>query len=91
MRRTEHGEERHEEKERPTGEAARDKAESNEIYSDVETNFFVFVGERGRTHIFTSENLHHTSFRTTKQNRIEREDSGKWERISRDELPEKLR
>lgn len=91
MKRTEHGEERHEEKERLTSEAVKDKAESSEIYSDVKTNYYVFVGERGRTHVFTESGLHHTSFRTTKQNRIEREESSKWERISREQLPEKLK
>lgn len=91
MKRTEHAEERYEEKERPASEAAKDKTKSNEIYLDIETGYYVFVGERGGTHIFTSENLHHTSFRTTRQNRLEREDSGKWERISRNELPEKLK
>ena len=91
MKRTEHGAERRGEKERPTAEAAVDKAQSNEIYLDIETNYYVFIGERGRTHVFTSENLHHTSFRTTKQNRFERENSGKWERIVREDLPEKLK
>ena len=50
-----------------------------EIYLDIETGYYVFVGMRGRTHIFTIENLHHTSFRTTKYNRFERQISGKWE------------
>lgn len=91
VERTEHGEKRHEEKERPTSEADEDKAESSEIYLDIETGYYIFVGGKGRTHIFTNENLHHTSFRTTKQNRLEREISGKWERISREDLPEKLK
>lgn len=90
MKRTEHGEERHEEKERPTNEAAKDKAESNEIYLDIETGYYVFVGSKGRTHVFTIEGLHHTSFRTTQRNRLEREESGKWERISRENLPDDL-
>lgn len=34
MKRTEHGEVRHEEKERPTGEAASDKFDSSEIYME---------------------------------------------------------
>ena len=89
--RTQHGEERHEDEERPTSEALRDKAETTEIYFDIESGYYVFVGSRGRTHIFTIENLHHTSFRTTKRNRFERQISGKWEIVSPDDLPEKLK
>lgn len=89
--RTLHGEERHEEETRPTSEALRDKAVTKEIYLDVESGYFVFVGERGRTHVFTIENQHHTSFRTTKHNRIERQTSGKWEMVSRENLPGKLK
>jgi len=91
MKRTSHGEERHAEEARPTSEALKDKAESNEIYLDVETGYYVFVGWRGRTHIFTAENLHHTSFRTTKYNRLERQMSGKWEIVLREDLPDTLK
>jgi len=89
--RTSHGEERHEDESRPTSEAFSDKAETNEIYLDIESGYYVFVGERGRTHIFTVENSHHTSFRTTKRNRLQRQTSGKWEIISREDLPENLK
>lgn len=88
---TSHGEQRHEDESRPTSEALRDKAETNEIYFDIESGYYVFVGSRGRTHIFTVENLHHTSFRTTKHNRFERQKSGKWEIILREDLPEILK
>ena len=54
VKRTEHGEERHEDESRPTSEGLQDKAETNEIYLDIETGFYVFVGMRGRTHIFTA-------------------------------------
>jgi hypothetical protein len=91
VERTEHGEERHEDESRPTSEALKDKSESSEIYLDVETGYYIFVGERGRTHIFTVENQHHTSFRTTQKNRFERQSNGKWERIERSNLPEKLK
>jgi hypothetical protein len=64
--RTPHGEERHEGGERPTAEAAQDKGSANEIYLDVESGLYVFVGARGRTHIFTEDGEHQTSFRTTK-------------------------
>ena len=57
----------------------------------IETDFYVFVGERGRTHIFTAESLHHTSFRTTQKNRLECQFDGKWERIKWEDLPEELK
>jgi len=91
MERTEHGDERHEDIERPTGEAERDKATASEIYFDIESSLYVFVGDKGRTHIFTADNLHHTSFRTTKRNRIERQEKGKWERIEAADLPDNLK
>ncbi len=91
MERTEHGAERHEDIERPTSEAERDKAAASEIYFDIESSLYVFVGDKGRTHIFTVEGLHHTSFRTTKRNRIERLEAGKWEHIERADLPENLK
>jgi hypothetical protein len=89
--RTTHGEQRHEEGDRPTSEAAADKANSNEIYEDIESGHYVFIGARGRTHVFTADGQHHTSFRTTQANRQRRMSEGKWERISRDELPEELK
>jgi len=91
MKRTSHGDEKHAEELRPTSEAAIDKIESKEIYLDIETGYYVFVGAKGRTHIFTPENLHHTSFRTTKHNRLERQTTGKWERIRNEYLPEELK
>jgi hypothetical protein len=91
MARTPHGESRHAEFDRPAQEAANDKTTAAEIYLDVESGYYVFVGARGRTHVFTSEGLHHTSFRTTKRNRLERQSSGKWERVERHELPNTLR
>ncbi len=91
VERTEHGEERHEDIERPTSEAEQDKAAASEIYFDIESEYYVFVGEKGRTHIFTLKGLHHTSFRTTKRNRLERRQSGKWEKVDRSNLPEDLK
>lgn len=91
VKRTEHGEQRHEEIERPTSEAEQDKAATSEIYFDIESEYYVFVGEKGRTHIFTAEGLHHTSFRTTKRNRSERLETGKWETIYRSDLPDDLK
>ena len=91
VKRTEHGEQRHDEIERPTSEAEQDKAAASEIYFDIESEYIVFVGEKGRTHIFTAKGEHHTSFRTTKRNRLERKETGKWEIINRAELPEDLK
>ena len=91
MERTTHGEERHEDESRPTSGAAKDKSEATEIYFDVETSYYIFVGMRGRTHIFTAENSHHTSFPTTQKNRFERQISGKWERVERENLPKEVK
>ena len=89
-KRTLHGEERHADAGRPTSEALSDKATASEIYLDAETGYYVFIGARGRAHIFTIEGSHHTSFRATQHNRKRRVDEGKWERIERDKLPESL-
>ncbi len=91
MEKTPHGKKRHEDEERPTSEVFKDKTEATEIYFDVETDYYIFVGACGRMHIFTRENMHHTSFRTTQRNRVERQMSGKWERVERENLPEKLK
>ena len=91
MKRTFHGKERHADAGRPTSEAENDRATAIEIYLDVESAYYIFIGARGRTHIFTADGLHHTSFRTTQRNRSARQESGKWERIERSELPEMLK
>ena len=80
-KRTPHGEERARKVSRPTEEAFRDKANPKEIYEDIKTGNFIFVGKNGRTHVFTSDGKHHTSFRTTSSNRRSRENSGRWRRI----------
>ncbi|MDQ3256483.1 MAG: hypothetical protein M3R15_21780 [Acidobacteriota bacterium] len=89
--RTPHGEERHADADRPTSEAARDKAATNEVYRDAESDNYVFVGARGRTHVFTARGQHHTSFRTTRTNRDNRVNDGKWERIERADLPDEVK
>lgn len=91
VKRTSHGEGRHEGGERPTAEAARDKAAAHEIYKDVESGFYVFLGPRGRTHVLTRGGEHHTSFRTVAANRRRRLDEGRWERVGRDELPDEVK
>ncbi len=90
VRRTSHGEDRHADADRPTSEAASDKKAAQEIYQDSESNHYVFIGPRGRTHVFTAEGLHHTSFRTTQANRQQRLNDGAWERIERDALPDEV-
>jgi hypothetical protein len=62
-----------------------------EVFKDNETGYYIFVGERGRTHVFTVDGLHHTSFRTTRANRETRCREGKWQRIMPDDLPEQLK
>ena len=91
MKRTRHGQERHDDESRPTSEAADDRTNAAEIYFDIESGYYVFVGGRGRTHVFTVDGLHHTSFRTTHKNRFERLSSGKWERVNPEHLPRKLK
>ena len=90
-KRTPHGETRHADSGRPTSEAANDKATSQEIYFDIESSHYIFVGPRGRTHIFTATGLHETSFRTTIANRQRRLRDGKWERVARSELPDEVK
>lgn len=90
-KRTPHGEERHADAARPTSEAARDKAAAIEIYRDVRSDNYIFVGVRGRTHVFTADGQHHTSFRTTQSNREHRVAEGGWERITRSDLPDEVK
>jgi len=91
VKRTSHGEDRYADAGRPTSEAAKDKATSNEIYQDMESGYYIFIGSRGRTHVFTADGQHHTSFRTTRANRENRVSDGKWERTERNELPNDLK
>lgn len=91
VKRTPHGEGRHEGGERPTAEAARDSAAAHEIYRDAESGHYVFVGPRGRTHVFTADGVHHTSFRTTRANRDRRLHEGRWEHVVREDLPDELK
>ncbi|MBI3949575.1 MAG: hypothetical protein HY314_03875 [Acidobacteria bacterium] len=90
-RRTRHGVKRHADAARPTEEAAQDRVDPTEIYRDRETGYYIFVGQRGRTHVFTPDGRHHTSFRTSRSNRIARVTKGKWNRIEKYQLPEPLR
>ena len=75
---TEHGEDRHRQDDRPTAEAFRDREHPREVYQDVDSGYFIYVGPNGRTHVFTSDGRHHTSFRTTRRNRQHRLQSGRW-------------
>ncbi len=79
--RTEHGQERHEQDDRPTSEAFQDRANPNEVYRDVDSGCTIYVGVHGRTHVFTPDGRHHTSFRTTRRNRQQRAQSGRWLRV----------
>jgi hypothetical protein len=78
--RTEHGWERHLQGDRPTSQAIRDRENAREVYLDTETGHTAYVGNNGRTHIFTPDGRHHTSFRTTDNGRRERVLNGKWVR-----------
>jgi hypothetical protein len=79
--RTEHGQERHQQDDRPTAEAFQDQAQPSEVYHDVDSGYVIYVGVNGRTHVFTPDGRHHTSFRTTRRNRQQRVQSGRWIRV----------
>lgn len=89
--RTPHGEERQEDESRPTSEALRDKAATNEIYFDVESEYYVFIGEKvGRIFLLPKgctiqvfEQLNTTDWNAKHR--------GKWEIVIREDLPEKLK
>jgi hypothetical protein len=79
--RTEHGQERHQQDDRPTAEAFQDQAQPREVYHDVDSGYVIYVGAHGRTHVFTPDGRHHTGFRTTRRNRHQRVQSGRWIRV----------
>ena len=79
--RTEHGQERHQQDDRPTAEAFQDRENPREVYQDVDSEYVIYVGTQGRTHVFTPDGRHHTSFRTTRRNRQQRVHSGRWIRV----------
>ena len=76
--RTEHGWRRHGQGDRPTSQALQDRQNALEIYLDAETGYTVYVGKNGRTHVFTADGHHHTSFRTSDAGRRDRVLNGKW-------------
>lgn len=84
--RTEHGWRRHLQGDRPTSEAIRDRETSREIYRDLETDNTIFVGPQGRTHIFTPDGKHHTSFRTQRRERQRNVQRGRWQGVDRSEV-----
>jgi len=49
-KRTEHGELRHEQGDRPTREAFRDRQNPQEVYLDLGTGNTIYIGANGRTH-----------------------------------------
>ena len=78
-RRTVHGEQRHREGTRPTAYAFQDRNAPEEVY-EQDDGRMVYVGKRGRVHIF-EKNFHHTSFRMSARAREERVRQGRWRRI----------
>jgi hypothetical protein len=79
--RTEHGQERQRQDNRPTAEAFQDREHPREVYQDVDSGCTIYIGMNGRTHIFTPDGRHHTSFRTTRRNRQQRVQAGRWIRV----------
>ena len=53
--RTEHGQERNQQDDRPTASAFQDQENPREVYQDVDSEYLIYVGSGGRTHVFTSE------------------------------------
>jgi hypothetical protein len=87
-KRTEHGNLRHEQGDRPTREAFHDRQNPQEIYLDLETGNLIYIGANGRTHFFTADGRHHTSFYTTRSGRQRRVRIGQWMRVSSHENDE---
>lgn len=54
-KRTIHSEERHAAAGRPSSEAETDRKAAHEIYRDTESGCYIFIGPRGRTHVFIAE------------------------------------
>jgi RHS repeat-associated protein len=78
--RTPHGEDRHSQGDRPTSQAHQDRQNPREVYFDNDSGNSVYVGPKGRTHIFTPDGYHHTSFRSDKSYRQRKVESGQWTR-----------
>jgi hypothetical protein len=45
------------------------------------SGYVIYVGLNGRTHVFIPDGRHHTGFRTTRRNRQQRVQSGRWIRV----------
>ena len=80
MKQTSHGKHRMQDSDRPSAYARQDRLQPKETYIDNETGYSIYVGPNGRTHIFTADDKYHTSFITTRRNRILRTSTGKWTR-----------
>jgi RHS repeat-associated protein len=86
-RRTDHGDQRASQGNRPTGQAWNDaqKAGPGKVYYDTETGYYIVDGDRGRAHVFKIEDgqlKNHTSFDNPAKNTLNRLMSGKWEVLS---------
>ncbi|MCP4540457.1 MAG: hypothetical protein GY832_25240 [Chloroflexi bacterium] len=82
-KRTPHGERRHAQGDRPTSQALQDMQNPREVYINNETGNQVYVGRKGRTHFFTPDGQHHTSFYSTKSYRARKVSNGQWTRLPR--------
>jgi hypothetical protein len=80
MEKTPHGRLRMHDPNRPSTYAQQDRAQPKEVYIDNDSGYSVYVGPNGRTHIFTDAGKYHTSFITTRRNRLSRIAKGKWTR-----------
>jgi hypothetical protein len=77
-KRTEHSHRRHAQGDRPTREAFQDRQNPMEVFLDQHSGYIVYIGPNGRTHLFTPEGSHHTSFVTSRRGRLRRVAQGRW-------------
>ncbi|MCB1034920.1 MAG: hypothetical protein KDD47_13920 [Acidobacteria bacterium] len=86
-RRTQHAQERHDSRARPTDMAMADlrRAASEEILFDIQKETLVVLGERGRTHFFNLEGKHVTSVRYNPPTIERRREKGAWRPASAEE------
>ncbi len=79
QRRTRHAQERHQQGDRPTGEAMDDvrSASSEQFFNDSRRNTIVVLGPRNRGHIFTEDGRHVTSIRL-QPGELEKKTERKW-------------
>ncbi|MDP6944069.1 MAG: hypothetical protein QF464_07975 [Myxococcota bacterium] len=87
-RRTQHAQERHEEGERPTGQAMDDvrQASADAFYRDTRHNTYVVVGDRSRAHVFNDAGKLVTSLRMRSDELERKVRKGRWKPLDAKEI-----